>query len=132
MRVVGDQLLRMIGELHEVEQLSAALGRGLPVQPIHAAGKVQELSSREPAEQSHAFGDDSDLPLHFYRMRREIEPENFDPPRSWRQQPGEHLDRRGFARSVRPQETKELSRRNLQIDAINGQQLSEAASQALG
>src|ERR1700691_2624851 len=40
MGIIGDQLLRLIGELHEVEQFGGATGGGLAVKPVHATSEV--------------------------------------------------------------------------------------------
>ena len=92
MGVIGDQLLGLIGKLHEIEQFGGSLGRGHAVQSVHAAREVQELGSSEPSEERHAFGDDADLPLHLHRMRRQIESENFNSSCAGRKQTGEHFD----------------------------------------
>src|SRR3984893_14938151 len=41
-RIVCDQLLRLIGKLHEVEQFRAALRRGFAVESVHAPRKIKE------------------------------------------------------------------------------------------
>jgi hypothetical protein len=119
--IVGDQFLGLIGELHEVEQLGGALGGGGAVQAIHASGEVEELGAGEAAEQRHAFGDDADLALDVYGIGVEIETENFDSPGTGREQPGEHLDGGGFSRAVGAEEAEELSGRDAQVDAVDGQ-----------
>ena len=48
--IVGDQFLRLIGELHEVEQLGGALGGGIAVEAVHASGEAEELSAGEATE----------------------------------------------------------------------------------
>ena len=82
-RVVGDQLLGLVGELHEFEQFGGAFGGGLAVEAVHASGEAEELGAGEAAEQRHAFGHDADLALDFDRVRVEIEAEDFDAFPKW-------------------------------------------------
>src|SRR5579863_1466009 len=130
--IVGDEFLGLVGELHEVEQFGGTLGGGFAVQAIHASGEVQEFGSGEAAEQRHAFGDDADLPFDFYGTDVEVESEDLDLPGTGREQSGEHLDGGGFPCAVGAEEAEELAGRHLQVDAVDGKQLAEAAGQALG
>ena len=77
-RVVGDEFLRLVRELHELEQLGGALGSGYAVEAIHASGETEELRARKASEESHAFGHDANLAFDFDRMSVEIEAEDFD------------------------------------------------------
>ena len=118
-RIVGDQLLGLIGELHEVEQFGRTLGGGYSVEAVHAAREVEELRTGQATEQRHAFGDDADLPLHLNRIFLQIKAEDFDSPGAWREQPGEHFDGGGFARAVGAEEAKELSGGDAQFDIVD-------------
>src|SRR5258708_6499839 len=132
MRIIGDQLLRLVSELHEIKQFGSAPGRGFAVEPIHASGEVQKFGSRQTSEERHAFGNHANLPLHIYSMFCEIEPEDFNPSRTRRQQSGEHPDGGRFPRAIGTEEAEELSRRDPQINVVDGEQFSEASSQTLG
>jgi len=129
--IIGDQLFRLIGELHEVEEFGGALGGGLAVESVHAAGEVQELGAGEASEERHPFGDDSDLTLHFHWILLQVKAEDFDAARAGRKQAGEHFDGRRFARAVGAEKTEELSRGHAEIDAVDSDQVSEAAGQTL-
>src|SRR6185437_12699813 len=74
----------------------------------------------------------SDLPLHFDRVRIEVQSQNLDLSARGRKQPGEHLDGGALARAVRPQEAEELSRRDVQRDVVDGNEGTEAARQGPG
>ena len=65
-------------------------------------------------------------------MSIEIEAENFDSPATGREQPGEHLDGGRFPCAIGAEEAEELSGSNAQVDAIDGNEFSETAGQALG
>src|ERR1700751_639649 len=65
MRVIGNELLGLVGELHEIEEFGGALGGGLTIEAVHAADKIQILRAGEPSEEGHAFGYDADLALDF-------------------------------------------------------------------
>src|SRR5256885_16593079 len=64
-------------------------------------------------------------------MSLEIHPKYFNSAGSWGEQPSEHLDSRGLAGAVGSEEAKKLARSDAQVDAINGQEFSEAAAQGL-
>ena len=64
-------------------------------------------------------------------MRGKIQPHKLHASRSWSQQPGKHLDGRGFARAVWPEETEKLARSNLKVDAVHGSEVPEFAGQLL-
>src|SRR5271170_1575891 len=131
-RIVGDQLLRLIGELHKVEQFGGAFGSGFAVESVHASSEVQKLRSSETPEQSHALGNDSNLPLYFDWIVFQINPKNFDLPRTGCEQPREHLDSRGFSSAVGAEKAEELSRRYTQVNTIDCDELSETTGKALG
>ncbi len=82
--------------------------------------KFRNSDPGQPSEQRHTFGDDADLPFDLDGMRGQIESENFNTPGAGREQAGEHFDGRGFSGAVGAEEAEELSRRDAQIDAING------------
>ena len=44
--VVGDEFLRLVGELHEIEQLGGALSRGDAIEAVHASGEAEKLRAR--------------------------------------------------------------------------------------
>src|SRR5205809_3456970 len=64
-------------------------------------------------------------------MRRKVQPEKVHASRGWCKQAGEHLNGRGFARTIRPEETEELAGGNLEVDAVNGGEVPESAGQPL-
>src|SRR5579864_6544282 len=68
-RVVGDELFRLVGEMHEIEELGGSLRCGLAVEAVYASNKIQILGAGETAEEGHAFGHDSNLALHLERMQ---------------------------------------------------------------
>src|SRR5436309_3039565 len=78
------------------------------VKSIQAAGEVEKLRSSQTTEQRHAFRDNADLALHFDGILLQIESQDFNPPRTGRQQTGEHLDGGRFASAVRPEKAEKL------------------------
>src|ERR1700758_855735 len=131
MGIVGNEFFRLVRELHKFKQLGGAAGRCRAVKAIHASRETEEFGAGEAPEQSHAFGHDADLALHFDGMSVEIEPENFDSSGTGCKQSGEHLDRGRFPCAVGAQEAEELSRSNAQVHAVHGNEFSETAGQAL-
>src|SRR3984957_17363765 len=132
MRVIGNELLGLVGELHEIEEFGGALGGGLAIEAVHAADKIQILRAGQPSEEGHAFGDDADLALHFDGVGGEIEAEDFDASRGRGEQASEHLDSGGFAGAVRSEEAEELPRGDAQAYILYGGEGAEAARQTLG
>ena len=92
---------------------------------------MQVFRTGEAFEKPHAFRHHPDLALHFDRMRRKVQPEKVHASRGWCKQAGEHLNGRGFARTIRPEETEELAGGNLEVDAVNGGEVPESAGQPL-
>ena len=78
MGIVGDELARLIGELHEVEELRGAPRADVAIEAVHSADERQVLRSGEPAEESQSLGHDADLPLHIDNLALEVQPQNFD------------------------------------------------------
>ncbi len=128
--IIGNEFFRLVGELHEFEQLGGALSCGGAVEAVHASGKAEELGAGEAAEQGHAFGHDPDLALDFDGMRVEIDAEDFDASGAGREQAGQHFDGGGFTRAIGAEEAEELSGGDAQVDVVNGYEFSEAAGQA--
>ena len=58
---VGDELLFLVGEAHELEEFGGAGCGGGAVEAVHAADEAEVFGGGEPAEEGHAFGDDADL-----------------------------------------------------------------------
>ena len=85
-------LRRLVGELHEIEQLLGALVGGLAIEAIHAADEAQIFGRGEPAEQGHAFRHNADLALQVERAGGERLAENLDRSRAGLEQAGKHLD----------------------------------------
>src|ERR1700722_7256640 len=131
MRVVGDWFFRLIGKLHEVEQLGGSLGRGLAIEAVHASGEAKKFGASEAPKKRHAFRHDSDVALDLDWVGVQIDAENFDAPRARSEQPGQHFDGRRFSGAVGTEEAEELSGGDLQVDVIDGQQVAEAARQTL-
>src|SRR5579875_2817210 len=53
------------------------------------------------------------------------------PARSWGQKCGEHLDRRAFARAIRPKQAKDFSLFDLKTDIIDGAMLAKALDEMI-
>ena len=78
--VVGDELFRLVSEVHEVQQFGGSLGGSLSIETVHSSGKIEKLGTCQSSEQRHALGHDSDLLLYFHRIFLQIEAENLDAP----------------------------------------------------
>jgi len=131
-RVVGDELFGLVGELHEIEKLGSSFRGDFAVESVHAADKIQIFGSGEATEESHAFGNDADLALHFDRVRGEIEAENFDASSGGSEEAGEHFDGGGFASAVGSEEAEELAGCDAEIYVFYGRERAKAASETIG
>ena len=129
-RVVGDELFALIGELHEIEKLGGAFCGSFAIQAVHAADEVEIFGAGEASKESHSFGYHSDLPFDFERSGGEIQAEDFDPARRGREQTGEHFDRGGFSCAVGAEEAEKLSGSDAEIYILDGDELTEAAREA--
>ena len=126
-REVGDELFRLICQLHEVEELSAAAVCGVAVETIHAADEAQIFGCGETREQRHSFGDDSDLAFEVESAGVEGLAEDLDVPGGGLEQAGEHFDGCGLSCSIRAEEAEELARRDLKGNIVNCGEAAEAA-----
>jgi hypothetical protein len=130
--IIGDELVGLIGELHELEKFCCAPGAGVAVEAVHAADEGQVLGSGQAAKQSQTFGYDADLAFNVDDLALEVEPQNFNSARGRSQQPGEHLDGGGLAGAIGAEEAEELSGGDAEVHILHGNEVSEAASQILG
>src|ERR1700733_11982442 len=64
-REVGDEFFCFASKRHEVEQFGGTGGGGADVEAVHATDEAEILGCGETAEESEAFGDDTDLTLDF-------------------------------------------------------------------
>src|ERR1700732_841820 len=128
-RVVGDERLWLVSELHELEQFCGALRSSIAIEPVHAADEIQIFGARETSEECHAFRYDADLAFHFDRVTAEVHPKNLDASGRWSEQAGKHLDGCGFSGAVGTEEAEELAGCNLEVYVIDGDKLSESARQ---
>ena len=74
-RVVRNHGFGAIGELHEFQQLVAALAGSRFVEAIHAADKFQVLGRVEAFEETHALRNNADLAFDLDGMLRKIKAE---------------------------------------------------------
>src|SRR5690348_9618640 len=131
-RVVRDQSLGAIGELHEFEELiGTALGRGT-VETVHAANEPQIFGAGQSLEKPHALRHNADLTFHFDGTRREVQAEKLSPAGTGGQQARKHLDGGGFARPVGPEKSEELSCCNSKIDGIDRGEIAKTTCQLFG
>ena len=126
-RIIGDQRLRLIDQLHEFEQLGGPLGGGGGIESVHASNEIQIFRAGQPAEKRHAFGHDADLAFHFDGIRSHIRFEDPNAAGRGREKPREHFDSGGFAGAVGTEETEKLSRRHVKIHVFDGDEIAEAA-----
>ena len=130
--IIGDELVGLIGELHELEELCRAPGAGVAVEAVHAADEGQVLGSGQAAKESQTLGYDADLAFNVDDLVLEVEPQNFNSARGRSQQPGQHLDGGGLAGAVGAEKTEELSGGDAEVHILHGDKVSEAASQIFG
>jgi len=129
---VGDQLLVLAGEVHEVEQLGCSLVCGHAIQAVHAADEAEVLAGGEAAEQGHALGDDPDLALQLGGVLGQVGAQYADLAAGGCEQAGEHLDGGGLAGAVGAEEAEELARVDGEVDVIDGGEIPEAARERGG
>src|SRR5947209_45601 len=129
-RVIGHQLVRRAGQVHEFQQLGGALDGSGAVQAVHASYKVEELRPGKPLKQHQPFGDHSDAPLDFYAVLLKILAEDADLAAAGAQQPGKHFDGGGFSCAVGTKKAEELLPLDREMKIIHGYQSTESAAQS--
>src|SRR5689334_21021409 len=131
-RVVRDQSLGAVGELHEFEELIGAALSCRTVETVHAANEPEVFSACQSLEKTHALGDDADLTFHFDGMRCKVQAEKLGAPGTRCQQARKHLNGGGFACSVGPEKSEELSGSNFKIDSVDRGEIAKTTGQFFG
>ena len=129
---VGDQLLVLVGEAHEIEQFGSPLGGGGFIEAVHAADEAEIFAGGEAAEERHAFGHDADLAFEFGGVFGEVGAEDADRSGGGREQAGEHLDGGGFAGAVGAEEAEELPGLHGEVHVVDGGEVAKAAGELGG
>jgi len=123
--VVLHQDVRLLGQVHQLQDLGDPRLAGLSIHPVHPAVKVQVLAAGELAIDGGVLEDDSDgvsnrVPLPFYIISPDGGPSCRGP-----QHCGQHLDDGALSRAVGAEEAEELPLLDVQVDPVNGSEAVE-------
>src|SRR5256885_9378478 len=94
---------------------------------MHPADEGQILRARQPVKEVQVFRHYADQALDGGGVSGQAVAENFNPALIRCQHAGEHLDRRGFARTVRAEKAEESSALDHQIQMIHGNEIAKPA-----
>jgi hypothetical protein len=104
-----------------------------------AAGDAEQVgvethvsSTRQVAVESEALGHVADAVLDGLRLPRHVQPRHHRPAFGRVEQPGEHAQSGGLAGAVGADQPEHFAARDLEIQAVDGRQLCEAAGEILG
>jgi hypothetical protein len=100
----------VIGQVEEVEEFAAAALHQPPIQMMKTRDELEVLVRGEIVVEDRRFWFVADAALGFERLLDDVEPADGGAAARRPDQPGEHLDRRGFPRAVWPEEPEDLSR----------------------
>ncbi len=100
-------------------------------QVLDGGEELQVLAHRQIFVQREALGHVADASAQRFGLLGNRQPQHLDLPCAGFQQAAQHADGGRLARPVRAQKTVYLSARYGQVDVVHGQQLAEAAGQAL-
>ncbi|GFF06678.1 hypothetical protein SM139_1808 [Stenotrophomonas maltophilia] len=101
-------------------------------QVLDGGEEFQVLAHRKVFIQREALGHVADAPAQCLGLLRHGQAEHLDLAGTRFQQAAQHADGGRLARPVRAQEAIDLATRHGQVDIVHGQQIAEAAGQALG
>ena len=130
-RVVGDEHAGGGVELHQLEQLAAALREGRRRDAVDAGDEGEVLHAGEAVEEREVLGHDADAPLHLHRLGEWVEAEDAHGAGGRAQQPGQALDGGRLAGAVGTEEAVEAPLGHGEVDAVDGDEVAEAARQAV-
>jgi hypothetical protein len=100
-------------------------------QVLDGGEEFQVLAHRKIFIQREALGHVADAPAQCFGLLGNRQAQHLDLPGTRFQQAAQHADGGRLARPVRPQEAIDLATRHGQVDIVHGQQIAEAAGQAL-
>src|SRR5690606_39194002 len=128
------ELLLLAGEIHEGEQLIAALADRRARQPVHAPDEREVLARGQIVEEREVLRDDADAALDLAGLAGvgHVPAEEDDRAAGRREQPREHLDGRGLPGAVGAEEAVERSRLDPQGELVDGAEVVEPASETFG
>ena len=106
-----------------------------PSQPVRfeavdAPIKLEVLRDRQIVVQAEILRHVTDPLANSLRLGADVEPLHLRFACAERQQAGQHLDHRGLAASVGPEETEDFSRFHAEAHAIDGREVAEASHEA--
>jgi len=129
---VCDEFLCFVGEGHELEEFGGAGGGGGGVETVHAADEAKVFGCGETAEEGEAFGNDSDLAFDFDGVGGRVKAEDLNAAGGGGEESGEHFDGGGFAGAVGAEEAEELTRRDGEVDVLNGGEIAKTSGEVGG
>ena len=94
------------------------------VEAVEAPVKPQELAGGELLVDERPIGDESERRLRELRLRGDVVPVDHDAAGGRLQQPGDHAERRRLSRAVRAEEAVNLSRLDVEADAVDRGELA--------
>src|SRR5205823_11452978 len=114
----------LVLELHEPQEL-----RGRPALRVVAAELVERLARRDLVVERGRLELHADAGANRRSVLAPVEAADLDLAGVGLGQPFDHLERRGLAGAVRAEETEDLTRRDAEIDAGDGEDLRELLAQ---
>ena len=94
-----------------------------------AAEQVEVLAGRQVLVDGGVLAGDPDQLAHHMRVLLDVDAEDLGPAAVHRQQGREHLQHRGLAGAVRPEDTEDLAAADLEVDPVDGAQRAERLDQ---
>jgi hypothetical protein len=132
--ILERQLFLFPLQAQEPEQVVAAAADRSGGDAVHPADERQIFRAGQVIEECQVFGNHADVPLRLQSFfgDRHVPTEDGDLPGAGSQQPGEHLDRRRFARAVGPEKAVRDAALDLEVDAVDRAKLVKEPRQSAG
>ena len=99
------------------------------VESVDAAEEADVLIDRQQLVEREPLRHVADPPLDAFGIARDVDAADDAPSRGRRQQAAQHADGRGLAGAVAAEEAEDLAAPHVEADAIDGDELAEAARQ---
>ncbi len=125
-------LIGGIGQVEHAQQLVNAVCHQLAIHVVQIADKAQQFAPGQFGVKIGRIGHIAAGGFGKQRLSLDIVPGHFDRARSRFQQPDNHLDRGGFARSVGPEEAENFPGAHFKADVVDGHEFAVFFDEVVG
>ena len=101
-------------------------------EPVETALQTQQLDAALGRIERRLLERDADTEADVDGVAGDVEPCDLGPPRSREQQGAQHMDERRLSRAVRAEKAVDLTRLDVEVDAVDGVRVVEVPPESFG